>query len=264
MEKRYCIYCGRQNTPETKTCVRCGKDMNPKENLLADFLIKRTKDELKGSAEDSIYEIIKNFLLSHLYGVALTISFVSAVAVTASASTSDGHIQKVDSSYIDAIVNGGYHQSQSQSQQVNQGYPTEDNSAIHTVMGSYEIEVFNETLIDSQGNPVTPDPDKYRLPASLGYGGQHQLNSTIPTYIPEADERGTKHRTEFDPALFQTDIAKRLAADGYEVGETRASAEFRRNSDNAVVCSYEYLVVAVKYNGTWLIAEDILLELVIN
>ena len=61
--------------------------MNPKENLLIDFLLKRTKDKFRGSAEDSLYEVVKNFLLSHLYGVALTVSFVSALVTTAGAMT---------------------------------------------------------------------------------------------------------------------------------------------------------------------------------
>ena len=258
MEMKYCIYCGRQNSPEAKFCVKCGKEMDPKENLLADFLLKRTKKELRGSADDSLYNIIKNYLLSHLYGVALTISFVSAVMVTASAS--DAHIKKVDSSYINNLLNGGYqHQSQHQSRQNNGEYSHEDNSSVHTLMTSYEIEVFNETLRDSEGNPVAPEPDKHRLPASRGYGGQHQLNSSIPTYIPGADEQGSKHRTEFNPENFQTDIAKRLVADGYKVGESRADAVFT-DSDGTIVCSYEYLVVAVHYNGQWLVAEDLLLS----
>ena len=90
-------------------------------------------------------------------------------------------------------------------------------------------------------------------------GGQHQLNSSIPTYIPGADEQGSKHRTEFNPENFQTDIAKRLVADGYKVGESRADAVFT-DSDGTIVCSYEYLVVAVHYNGQWLVAEDLLLS----
>ena len=258
MEMKYCIYCGRQNSPEAKFCVKCGKEMEPKENLLADFLLKRTKDKLKGSADDSLYNIIKNFLLSHLYGVALTISFVSAVVVTASAS--DAHIKKVDSAYINNLLNDGHQQqSQHQSQMNNGEYSHEDNSSVHTLMTTYEIEVFNETLRDSEGNPVAPEPDKHRLPASRGYAGQHQLNSSLPTYIPGANESGSKSRTEFNPENFQTDIAKKLAADGYKVGESKADAVFT-DIDGTVVCSYEYLVVAVFYEGQWLVAEDLLLS----
>lgn len=257
MEMKYCIYCGRQNSPEAKFCVKCGKEMEPKENLLADFLLKRTRDKLKGSADDSLYNTIKNYLLSHLYGMALTISFVSAVVVTASAS--DAHIKKVDSAYINNLLNGGHHQSHNQSQVNNGEYPEEDNRSIHTLMTTYEIEVFNETFRDAEGNPVAPEPDKYRLPASRGYGGQHQLNSSLPTYIPGAAESGTQYRTEFNPENFQTDIAKKLAADGYKVGESRADAVFT-DIDGTVVCSYEYLVVAVFYEGHWLVAEDLLLS----
>ncbi len=257
MDKKYCIYCGAQNSGQAKFCVRCGKDLNPKENQLIDFLLKRTKDKFKGSAEDSLYEALKNFLLSHLYGTALTISFISAVALTAFAG--DSHITEMNSREMEvylAAMGSGYEQNINNSGQ--EEYPQEYNSAVHALISSYELEALSTQMRDASGNPVTPNPDKYRLPASYGYNGVHQLSTNLDAELEGTNQHGTKHRTEFNPYSHQTDIARRLTADGYTVGECLVETHFE-DSDGGVVTSYSYIVVAVLVDGQWLVAEDRLL-----
>ena len=80
-DKKYCIYCGAENSVTAETCVHCEQNLLPKESLLKDFLVERVKDELKGNLQDTIYDAIKNFLLSHLYGTVMTVSIVSYAVV---------------------------------------------------------------------------------------------------------------------------------------------------------------------------------------
>lgn len=94
----YCVWCGCENPAEGKTCLKCGRLLDAKENLLFDFLVERTDDKLKGKIEDSLYDAVKNYILSHLYSVVIAVAFVvTAVAAVVTALTPDpaAHIQQV-------------------------------------------------------------------------------------------------------------------------------------------------------------------------
>ena len=97
--KKYCIYCGSENDSTSKTCCHCDKELNPTENLLKEYLLNRTKDKLKGNIEDNLYNTIKNFLLSHLYGSLITVSIVSYVAVASGVDV----IGKINNSHIEMV-----------------------------------------------------------------------------------------------------------------------------------------------------------------
>jgi len=58
-EKIYCVYCGIENNSEARYCKKCKKKLNPKENLLKDYLFEHTKDQLKGNLEDSVFGLDK-------------------------------------------------------------------------------------------------------------------------------------------------------------------------------------------------------------
>lgn len=82
------IHCPRCNTVNKKSavfCESCEKRIHANYKPFKMFLNKHTKDELSEKATDKIFETIKAFLLSHIYGVAITVavvtSAVSAVAV---------------------------------------------------------------------------------------------------------------------------------------------------------------------------------------
>lgn len=78
-EKIYCIHCGAENKPQDDVCCKCGKKLNEKENLFQDFLMDHVKDEIKGKLGDSLFDTIKGWLMSHLYGCLVTVSLVAAV-----------------------------------------------------------------------------------------------------------------------------------------------------------------------------------------
>ena len=92
----YCVWCGCKHVKKAEKCMVCGKKLDPKERLLVDFLVEHTKDKFKGDLEDSLYEAIKNYLLSHLYSVVVGIALVGAVTAAVAAPKPDRHIQPVE------------------------------------------------------------------------------------------------------------------------------------------------------------------------
>lgn len=82
---RYCVFCGSENDAEQKTCAACGKELYPQENLLEEYLRKEAEEQIKGKIVDTVFDKLKKFLLSHLYGIVLTVSvvFTAAAAVGA-------------------------------------------------------------------------------------------------------------------------------------------------------------------------------------
>lgn len=91
-KKKYCTFCGAENRAEDLLCHRCQENLNAEDELLKDFLLDHTKDKLKGNLDDSLRELIMNFLKSHLYGMVFTITLVAAVSVNVIAG---GGIQRV-------------------------------------------------------------------------------------------------------------------------------------------------------------------------
>lgn len=75
----YCVYCGEKNNTMDKKCIKCSKKLNPKENLFLDYLQEHIKDDLKGKVENKVFSIIKNFIISHLYGTILTATLIFTV-----------------------------------------------------------------------------------------------------------------------------------------------------------------------------------------
>ena len=96
-KKIYCIYCGTENNDEDTKCRHCHKKLHPKQSNLKLFLIRHTKDKLKEKISDSLFDLIRNFLLSHLYGmlVSVLVVFSSASVITAAVASSPGYIEKV-------------------------------------------------------------------------------------------------------------------------------------------------------------------------
>ena len=105
-DKKYCIHCGAeiilQAASETTSassahkavCPSCGKDPAPGEHLFREFLLEHTKDKLKGEIDDRLYNIIKNWLLSHLYGFVMSIAVIAAAVITVNAVTIHHGVRK--------------------------------------------------------------------------------------------------------------------------------------------------------------------------
>lgn len=74
-KKIYCVYCGEKNNIKDLKCKKCKKKLNPKENMLLDYI----KDHIKDDVEGNIFDIIKKFIISHLYGTFLTATLIFTI-----------------------------------------------------------------------------------------------------------------------------------------------------------------------------------------
>ncbi len=81
-EKIFCVYCGTKNKPTELTCKKCHKKLNPKETILIDYLKDHIKDDLKGNIEDKFFSILKNFIISHLYGTIFTATLIFTITTS--------------------------------------------------------------------------------------------------------------------------------------------------------------------------------------
>lgn len=75
----YCVYCGTENDIKIKKCVKCKKQLDPKNRPFRDYLVEKVKDKVTGDVQENIFSLITNYIKSHLYGFILTCSVVFAV-----------------------------------------------------------------------------------------------------------------------------------------------------------------------------------------
>ena len=78
-ENIYCVFYGAENNNKNEKCIKCKKDLHPKNHLFKDYLYDHIKDNLKDKVTDNVFSYIKNYIISHLYG---TVMFVSVVFST--------------------------------------------------------------------------------------------------------------------------------------------------------------------------------------
>ena len=74
---KYCNYCGNEIDDDLMVCPDCKHTLDGKNAALIMFLKKHTKEELISKAEDSLFEYLKNYILSHLYGFILTVTIIA-------------------------------------------------------------------------------------------------------------------------------------------------------------------------------------------
>jgi len=77
-EEIYCVFCGTKNNYDVEKCSKCKKSLHPKNHLFREFLYEHIRDDLKGKVTDNIFSYLKNFIISHLYGAAMTVSVIFA------------------------------------------------------------------------------------------------------------------------------------------------------------------------------------------
>ena len=76
----YCVFCKEINQLSDKVCKKCHKKLDPKENMLLDYLKDHIKSDLVGKTEDKVISIIKNYIISHLYGAVFSVTLLFTIA----------------------------------------------------------------------------------------------------------------------------------------------------------------------------------------
>ena len=75
----YCANCGTKNKINNKKCTKCNKKLNSKLAFFKSFMSDYIKDDLKSNLGDSLVDILKNYIISHLYGIGFLASTIFAV-----------------------------------------------------------------------------------------------------------------------------------------------------------------------------------------
>lgn len=260
-QKHYCIYCGSSLEEGSNICPSCKQPVPEKESLFKEYLYRNTKEKLKSTIDDSFFNIVKNWILSHLYGVVVSLLIVGLAVRALALPGLPSYIKEMNSSErpVQAIVSQEEQQSQQQPQpSQEQEITREDLREITDVSSQFQHAVFYETLVSRNGDsggfrePEKPSAD-YLLPAS--YGGVTQNDFYIVLeYKASKTDYDFDHITTNDPA---TDTGKRLLSEGYPVAEITCLNTYHDElSDDApAVRTDTFVFVLAKVNGNWYIAE---------
>ena len=92
-ENQYCTSCGAVNKKSAVFCEECNKKIIIRHRPVVDFLKKRVKGGVAGEVTEKVFDLVKNFLFDHLYGLVLTVSVVTTA--TMALATATPHIEKV-------------------------------------------------------------------------------------------------------------------------------------------------------------------------
>lgn len=269
-EQIYCGSCGAANKKSAVTCCECEKKLNKKGSPLLDFLKDHIKDSLQDKVTDSVFSVIKNFLLSHLYGAVLALCVIATVCMSVYASLPPKGVSAVRQHPQEAAQQAGEGDAQ---QELDREVLAEE---FGILMDSYDIHV--DSL--SGGPGIAPEalrtPDDLfaqpHLPAYASAAAHDFLNSEFYALrLPKSDigYQGSVPLL-YDTLRFgkdcQTDLGKRLNADGYTVAEINAAAFWTPNADREgtpeeliadAVFLEEYLFTFVEVDGVWYIASDV-------
>ena len=258
-EKRYCIFCGSPLEEGSDICPSCKKQVPVKENLFKEYLYRNTKDKLKSKVDDTLFSLVKNWILSHLYGVVVSLVIVGLAINSLAAPSVPSYIEKINSSSRPGVQEDV--KPQQQSQQASEDRITRDdkNEAV-SMTNDFLHAAFYEKLVSETGGmglenfkkPEKPSAD-YFLPSS--YGGVTQND-----YYVSFGYKETRSMLYHDDIIWddpKTETGKKLHAEGYPVAEAPVSNLYKdEHADDApVVREEKFLFVLVKADGQWYIAE---------
>ena len=222
MEKEtYCVKCGAKVTADTAVCPTCRQKLPAKDRLLLHFLWEHTKDKIKGDIEDSVFEAIKNFLLSHLYGLVVGLSLIVVAAVAIFNPAVDAHIRKVDSIeqiYAAEENAGGYRLTEQDKMEIAEcmtSYVTSlDDAKFMAGNGAY-LYIISDELFESMNSDT---------PMELYYN-YYNDEENFP-YIRAEDEPRNKAVTTGFTTEEKTENMTILRGMGYEVAAATVTHSF--------------------------------------
>ncbi len=257
-EKKYCIFCGSPLEDGNDRCPSCKKLVPVKENLFKEYLYRNTKEKLKGKAEDTLFSVIKNWILSHLYGVVVSLMIVGLAVHFTAVQAAPSYIEVINSSTRPAVQedNQPPHPSQAPEQSITRDDKNETVWMINDFLSAAFYEVLlRETGgvgLDDFSKPERPSAD-YLLPSS--YGGVIKNDYHVSFGYKE-----TSNLVDHDNITWntpKTETGKKLYSEGCQVVEIQAGNRYRdeHSPDAPVVKEEKFIFVLVKADGHWYIAE---------
>ena len=262
-EKRYCIFCGSSLAEGSDVCPSCGKQIPAKESLFKEYLYRNTKDELKGKADDALFSIVKNWLLSHLYGLVVSFVFIGLAGIALSPPRLPSYIRETSSPVRPAEQTAQASQADHILQADEERLHSEDISAASETAHGFTDSVFyyavaangEEVHIAKFEDGPPPPPEAFYIPKTY---------DTYPVssyYFVDASYRRISmvpgERTRVNEPT--TEMGKTLRADGFPIVEFEVTNTYAEGPDEdaPVVRSDRFLFVLVRIDGEWYIAETL-------
>ena len=287
-EIQYCTSCGAANKKSAVLCEACKKKIIVRRRPIVDFLKKRMKGKAAGEITEKLFDLIKNFLFDHLYGVILTVS-VGVVATTAAVNATP-YIKTVTTAPFEKTVIsenveviGGAEKESEKESEVDPEYAQWCEKHAIVVMSNY-MDYSDYVVWAHDGYEMNPDnvslDEIYAERAIPGFNhqGAHEMMTVrVPlgkyhegskyspigmTEIQECVKGSYKFGENVSSPLGQT-----LHTEGYEVMECNYSISLYEGRDidgtraPDPVEKEEFRVLFVR-NGdnAWCIAEEILVD----
>ena len=283
----YCTHCGAANKKSAVECTECERKIITKYRPFYDFLKNHSKQEAGEKAVDTVFGLIRRFLMSHIYGIALSVTIVAAGVITVLGT--EPHIKEA-SAPVGTVVTSAPNASKPQEvTEKKVEVSEEDLELCHTVAVAYDY--FSDSYRAVPDMDSTYDHgfytsiDEVYAEKSLDgfpYAGKHELISNpISINGVTDDPKHSKYNAfhfkrelDFDSALGGEDCtsktAKKLCADGYNVIEANyvisvgAGVHGEVNTTTGegytVIRRLTYDFVFVEKDDNWYIVEDRLLE----
>lgn len=273
--KQYCVWCGAIGDKRSTFCTKCGKKMDPDENLLIDYLLSRSKSKFKSKAINTVYDAIKAYLLSHLYGVVLIISIIS-VATTGFFSGNPGvELISETPEYVTEYIEGSKEVPSSTPLVTPVPTPAEKEESSSEDDMYNAIDGFLYAVISGDEDTV----QSYYLPATNGYYTTHQMtkdhmesiagqeinSDTLHFHSPYRtsyannyliiDENGNSTR-----GLPPQDITNQLTNDGFLTHEMVLTVIYLDESESNYGWA-RYIVTMVYADGKWYTAGEVFYNL---
>ena len=262
----YCVWCGSENPADGQKCHKCGKKLDGKENLLRDFLVEHTKDKLKGDIDGTIYDALKNYLLSHLYSVIIAVAFaVTAVAAVVTAATPGpaDHIVRVEQA---PMVQQPTQPTQPTTEALHYVLTQEDKDEIYTCLRAFADCMEYTRYVggdDEFLNYIISDA----LEESIGYDSyldmypDHVMDDVYNFAYAEYGELTMDEATWSTEPL--TENGKELVDMGYTIATVYADYVFygkrtgMSGATTELLGDPRYLMTFTIENGKWLLVEQI-------
>ena len=288
-EIQYCTSCGAANKKSAVICVECKKKIILRHRPVVDFLKKRVRGKATGEITEKLFDIIKNFLFNHLYGIVLTVSVVSTATVAVITSTP--YIEEVTEQPFEkvAVLQTMEGVETTEATEKVENEPDVDPEyadwcEMHAivVMSEY-IDYSDYTVWAHDGYTLSPDnvslDEIYAERAIPGFNhqGAHEMMTVrVPLGKYHNGNSSKLGTTEVQGCVdgsykFGKNVASSLGqtlyAEGYEVMECNYAISLYEGNDadgtrgETPVEKEEFRVLFVRNgNNSWCIAEEILVD----
>ncbi|MBR4035989.1 MAG: zinc ribbon domain-containing protein [Oscillospiraceae bacterium] len=266
--KQYCVWCGAAGDKRSTFCTKCGKKMDPDENLLIDYLVSRSKSKFKSKAINTVYDAIKTYLLSHLYGVVIIISVVAVIAADYITEFPGVELVSETPDYVNEFINKS---NNTDTPVLPSASPVAEDEAAPT---EEDMDKAIDVLINAVVSGDTETVQSLYLPDSYGYSAEHQMTkSHLESIAGQAVNLDTLHyrspyrvfyandyliRDENGNSTYglePQDITKQLIDDGYTTNEMVMTIIYLDESENEYGWA-RYIVTMVYADGKWYTAGE--------